>query len=245
VNHCHNRRRFWRRRRQEECRSIDELTPQDEARLSAGGGGGASPFEAVRRRERARRVQSALLDLSFEHRAVLLLREVEGLSCDAIAATLGLPEGTVKSRLARGREALRQRLAPRPRRGRVAHVSCEAVHRRLSAYLEGDLPPSEAGSVSSHLIACEACGRRIASLKAALAALAELPRLEAGEPIASRVFDRLEVESRGPGLALLFRSAGAARPLIVPSLLPAAAVLMSVLALVLSLGDACAAGRWR
>jgi RNA polymerase sigma-70 factor (ECF subfamily) len=111
VNQCHNRRRFWRRRRQGQCRSIDELTPQDEARLAAPEAG-ASPYEAVRRLERARQVQCALLALSFEHRVVLLLREVEGLSCDAIAATLGVPGGTVKSRLARGREALRQRLSP-------------------------------------------------------------------------------------------------------------------------------------
>jgi RNA polymerase sigma-70 factor (ECF subfamily) len=109
VNQCHNRRRFWRRRRQQQCRSIDELTPQEEARVSATE---PSPYDAVRCRERARKVQAALLDISFEHRAVLLLREVEGLSCEAIGAALGLPEGTVKSRLARGREALRRRLAP-------------------------------------------------------------------------------------------------------------------------------------
>jgi RNA polymerase sigma-70 factor (ECF subfamily) len=49
--------------------------------------------------------------LSFDHRAVLLLREVEGLSCEEIATTLALPMGTVKSRLARGRDSLRRALA--------------------------------------------------------------------------------------------------------------------------------------
>ena len=117
-------------------------------------------------------------------------------------------------------------------------MSCGAVPHRLSAYLDGELSLVEAGSVSSHLAACVACARRLASLRSALASLADLPRLEAAEPIASRVFDRLEVETQGPGLALLFRSAWVARPLIVPSLLPAAVVLLSMLALVLSLGDA-------
>jgi RNA polymerase sigma-70 factor (ECF subfamily) len=57
-------------------------------------------------------MEVALLALSFDHRAVLLLREVEGLSCEEIASTLALPIGTVKSRLARGRDGLRRVLAP-------------------------------------------------------------------------------------------------------------------------------------
>jgi len=110
VNQCHNRRRFWRRRKRERCRSLDELTPADERWLVASPQDGGNPYEAVRRRERSEQLQAALLGLSFEHRVVLLLREVEELSCEAIGAALGLPEGTVKSRLARAREALRRRL---------------------------------------------------------------------------------------------------------------------------------------
>jgi RNA polymerase sigma-70 factor (ECF subfamily) len=111
VNQCRNRRRFWHRRRRDRALDIDALTPADEARLSASHGP-EGPYEELRRRERARRVQEALLDLSFDHRAILLLREIEGLSCEEVAGTLGLPEGTVKSRLARARESLRQRLLP-------------------------------------------------------------------------------------------------------------------------------------
>ena len=110
VNHCHNRQRFWRRRRRDQGRPLEELTASDEARLAASGTDGTNPYEQLQRREREKRVQDALLRLSFEHRAILLLREAEGLSCEAIATTLGVPEGTVKSRLARARDALRARL---------------------------------------------------------------------------------------------------------------------------------------
>ena len=109
VNQCRNRQRWWRRRRRGAEKPIEEISATDEARLAAVSPA-ESPFERVARVERARRVESALRALSFEHRAVLLLREVEGLSCEEIANTLGLPIGTVKSRLSRGREGLRRGL---------------------------------------------------------------------------------------------------------------------------------------
>jgi RNA polymerase sigma-70 factor, ECF subfamily len=108
VNQCRNRQRWWRRRRKERSCPIDALTPADEARLAEAGHRMEGPEQRLERRERARTVQAALARLSFEHRAVLLLREVEGLSCEEIAGTLSLPEGTVKSRLSRAREALRR-----------------------------------------------------------------------------------------------------------------------------------------
>ncbi len=109
VNQCRNRQRWWRRRRRDRALSLDELKPSDEARLAAPGD---LPFQNVERRELAQRVQAALLRLSFEHRSILVLREVFGMSCEEIATTLMLPEGTVKSRLARARDGLRRVLAP-------------------------------------------------------------------------------------------------------------------------------------
>ena len=108
VNQCRNRQRLWWRRRRDRALALDQMTAADELRLAAPEG----PHEELSRREQARRVQAALLGLSFAHRAVLLLREVEQLSCDEIAATLDVPIGTVKSRLARARDALRERLLP-------------------------------------------------------------------------------------------------------------------------------------
>lgn len=107
VNQSRNRLRWWRRRRRDRSIAIETLGPADAARLAVGERNGASPYELVKRHEREARVQAALLAISFDHRAVLLLKEVEEMSCDEIAAALGLPEGTVKSRLSRAREALR------------------------------------------------------------------------------------------------------------------------------------------
>jgi RNA polymerase sigma-70 factor (ECF subfamily) len=85
-----------------------------------------NPYEEIRRREQGRAVQVALLALSFEHRAILLLREVEGLSVEQVAESLALPQGTVKSRLSRAREALRRQLLA------VAQVSTETARNRTA-----------------------------------------------------------------------------------------------------------------
>jgi RNA polymerase sigma-70 factor (ECF subfamily) len=109
LNRCRNRLRFWRRRRRDRSSPIDELQPRQEAQLAARGQG-ETPLDSLERAETSARVQAALGRLSFDHRAILLLREADDLSCAQIASALGVREGTVKSRLARAREALRREL---------------------------------------------------------------------------------------------------------------------------------------
>lgn len=108
-------------------------------------------------------------------------------------------------------------------------MTCREVRRRLPAHVDGDLPAAEARALATHLSACAACAREAQMLESSLAALASLPRLAPEQSIAASVLDRLEVESRGPGLALLFRPFWAARPLMLPSLVPAVLLLALVL----------------
>ena len=62
------------------------------------------------RQERAVLVQQALSQLNDEHRAILVLREMEGCDYDTIAQILDLPVGTVRSRLHRARLQMREHL---------------------------------------------------------------------------------------------------------------------------------------
>ena len=64
-------------------------------------------FQEVSRSELSARLKQALEELTPEHRAVILLREVEGLSYDEISETLDVPRGTVMSRLHYARNRLR------------------------------------------------------------------------------------------------------------------------------------------
>ena len=108
VNQCRNRQRWWRRRKKDKALPLEELTAAESAHA-----GGAAKRMARKSRPRGasrrRRVQAALLRLSLDHRAVLLLREVEELSGEEIAPGAGRgrrdgqePAGAGARRVARG-----------------------------------------------------------------------------------------------------------------------------------------------
>jgi RNA polymerase sigma-70 factor, ECF subfamily len=110
VNQASNRQRWWRRRHRAQQVALDELTSTQgelaESRYSA------MPDRVLQHRETAGRVWAALERLPFEQRAVVVLREIDGLSYEEIAESLEVAIGTVKSRLARARETLRDALRP-------------------------------------------------------------------------------------------------------------------------------------
>lgn len=89
----------------------------DEARVDAvAEGGGAvqnrfgSPQELMLRKEESQQIQKVLAEISPEHRTVITLREIEGLSYEEIADVVGVSKGTVMSRLHYARKHLQQGL---------------------------------------------------------------------------------------------------------------------------------------
>lgn len=76
------------------------------------------PLQRLEREERRDRVHQALAQLNPEHRAVIVLRWMDGLSTREAAAVLGVPEGTVMSRLSRAMDRLTVELKDRDGRSR-------------------------------------------------------------------------------------------------------------------------------
>jgi RNA polymerase sigma-70 factor (ECF subfamily) len=109
VNEAHNQRRWFGRWRSQEVGLDDEhaegLTFEQVLPDHS-----PSPLEVSVDNQTRERIEAALAGLKPVFRDALVLREVEGMSYEDIAEVLEMPLGTVKSRIMRGREALRQSL---------------------------------------------------------------------------------------------------------------------------------------
>jgi RNA polymerase sigma-70 factor, ECF subfamily len=116
VHEASNQRRWWSRHRRQELSLETPLSLSDEGgELTLGHtlrDMADSPLQERMNSEMREVVQRALAELPVIYRTVLLLRDVEDLSYEEMAEVLQVRVGTVKSRLARAREALRPLLAP-------------------------------------------------------------------------------------------------------------------------------------
>ncbi|MBI4475990.1 MAG: sigma-70 family RNA polymerase sigma factor [Acidobacteria bacterium] len=109
INQARNRQRWWNRRRRGSQVSLDDHVLQHGELTDPGGR--TAPDGVLQQKELATRVWSALDQLPFDQRTAVILREIEGLSYEEIAFSLGINIGTVKSRLTRARGALRLQLS--------------------------------------------------------------------------------------------------------------------------------------
>ena len=111
INQAMNQKRWWRRRKREETISLDITRGQSDTTIgNLLPGHGSSPEAQAISSERERNVMRALGEIREEYRIALMLREIDELSYEEIAQTLSISIGTVKSRIARGREELRRRV---------------------------------------------------------------------------------------------------------------------------------------
>lgn len=112
TNLSHNRYWYWFRRKRSASVSLDqtlgdETTSTLEDILPAEG---EDPGEATLTQEFLQEVTAKMQDLNPKHREILELRNVYNLSYEEIAEELNISVGTVKSRIARARDSLREKL---------------------------------------------------------------------------------------------------------------------------------------
>jgi RNA polymerase sigma-70 factor, ECF subfamily len=112
INRASNRCRWWNRLRRRGTVSLDEHLGADDRRTFSDSleSAGHSPETSVLMREKRREIERALRRLPIQQRIAVIMRDVEGLSYEEISILLRLSLGTVKSRIARGRDELKRRL---------------------------------------------------------------------------------------------------------------------------------------
>jgi len=111
INQARNRWRWWRRRHRDSTVSLDAMQGQSNQTLIATlAESSENPEQQTLAHERELALRSALQKVGRAYRETVILRDIEGFTYEEIATTLGINVGTVKSRLARGRQELKRKL---------------------------------------------------------------------------------------------------------------------------------------
>jgi RNA polymerase sigma-70 factor, ECF subfamily len=109
INEAHNQRRWFFRHRHKEV-GIEEERDDSGSRADTLADATQSPFDYVLDREQRALIEAALTRINPTFRSAVVLRDITDLSYEEIAEVLQVSLGTVKSRILRGREALRHEL---------------------------------------------------------------------------------------------------------------------------------------
>jgi len=105
-------RSYWRRRRGQPAVRLEGPEEEDNGPGTDPPARGDGPLDASVRREQVRLVRAAIAELDEDLREIVVLRDIRGLSYEELEEALSLPAGTVKSRLHRARQALKDKLEP-------------------------------------------------------------------------------------------------------------------------------------
>ena len=166
-----------------------------------------TPAQAFDARHLDGDVQQALAALAPEYRAAVVLCDIEGLSYEEVASTLGVKLGTVRSRIHRGRAQLRVALEhrrPRQATGAVARArsglraeraGVSHLGQRLSALIDGELSHAQRERVLAHLAQCEPCRREAAALRVLKQRMHALGEATANTALTDRL---VALGARGP-----------------------------------------------
>ncbi|WP_263410344.1 RNA polymerase sigma factor [Terriglobus tenax] len=138
LHEASNQRRWWKRHKKQEITIDGEFEsddPGDSFYLKDTlASQDDSPFDLAIQSETRVRVEAALQQVPEAFRTVLILREIEGFAYDEIAEILDINMGTVKSRLMRGRAAMRQIL--QSREALESQLRTEASKRAMDKRME-------------------------------------------------------------------------------------------------------------
>jgi RNA polymerase sigma-70 factor (ECF subfamily) len=110
VNHCKNRIKYLARRHDRDRDELDETKHESSGAVNGTPVRHAQPDRALASAQMEKLLQEAIANLDEDHRAVVILRDVEDLTIEEICEITGLPDGTVKSRLHRARLVLRKKM---------------------------------------------------------------------------------------------------------------------------------------
>ena len=169
-----------RQRRRREGDSLD--SPEVRARADEG----LPPDDAAHARELGQLLQAGLLSLREDQREVVVLKDVEGLTVEEIAQVLREEVPAVKSRLHRGRLALRDRLkAVLEPVGGIA--PCAELSAELAAFAGRDIDQSACRAIEAHLARCERCKSAGETIEHSLSLCQRLPGGEVPGPVKAAV----------------------------------------------------------
>jgi RNA polymerase sigma-70 factor (ECF subfamily) len=122
VNETHNHQRWFMRHGRHEV-SIEEERAEHVRTIELALDPGPSPYDRALDSETRTMIERALTRINPDFRTAVVLRDIQNLSYEEIAEILQVSMGTVKSRILRGREALRRELSQRSNQGLAAAMA--------------------------------------------------------------------------------------------------------------------------
>lgn len=131
-------------------------------------------------------IQAALSALPIEQREAIVLRDVEGLSTEDAAQVVGIEEQALKSRLHRGRMALKQNLAA-VLEDDASNFGCDALRDELASYAASEIDQAACARIEEHLKQCPTCTSACDSLKRTVSMCRAIPGGEVPIPVRTAV----------------------------------------------------------